>query len=367
VQIVVIGAGIIGVAIAEELSVRGADVTVLDMRAPGRGASWASAGLLAPYTEADRDSPLLAMGVRSLSMYDAFVERARARSGRPIEYARTGTLEVAFDATEAQHLKSSFEWLSNAGIDVDWFEAAGLREIEPAVSSEARAALHIKPHGFAGVQSLVAALMHSARAAGAVFESPVGADAIDVSAIARPVVSANGRSYSCDHVVVAAGSWSSRVRVKGQPPLALRPVRGQLLRLNWTGATAVTHPVWTSGCYTVPWSDGTLLVGATVEDVGFDESTTAGAVQSLTAAAIRALPEAASAALLDVRSGLRPASPDGLPFIGGHRGAPAVTYATGHYRNGILLAPLTAAMVASSILDGRADTMSQWTEVDRKE
>jgi glycine oxidase len=366
VQILVIGAGIIGVAIAEELAVRGAEVTVIDMRAPGKGASWASAGLLAPYTEAERDSPLLAMSVRSLSMFDTFIERVRTRSGRAIEYARPGTLEVALDANEAQQLKSDLLWLSGTGIDADWYEPADLRAIEPAVASEAFGALHIKPHGFVGVQSLIAALTHSARAAGAVFESPVSADAVDVTTgDARPVVSAGGRVYSCDHVVVAAGSWTSRVRVKGQAPLPVRPVRGQLLHLKWSGATKVTHPVWTSGCYTVPWSDGTMLVGATVEEVGFDESTTADGLRALTTAAIRALPGIASAALLDARSGLRPASPDGLPFIGAYSSAPAVTYATGHFRNGILLAPLTAVMVASSILDGRADTMSKWTEVGR--
>jgi glycine oxidase len=166
-------------------------------------------------------------------------------------------------------------------------------------------------------------------------------------------------------VVLAAGSWSSRVRVADSPPLPVRPVRGQLLRLGWTASERPGRVVWTDDCYVVPWSDGTVLVGATSEEVGFDESTTAAGVQGLLAAAIRALPGASSAALLDARAGLRPASADGLPYIGRRRRTPRVTYATGHFRNGILLTPLTAALVASAVLDNAIDDVEQWTSPNR--
>ena len=365
-DVIVIGAGIVGVAVAEELSRRGAGVRVLEMRVAGGGASWASAGLLAPYTEAEPSSPLLAMGVRSLAMYDEFIARVRERSGRPVEYARTGTLEIATTAESASRLRASVDAFAALDAGTRWLSADDVRRLEPSVTRSIEGAMFAERHGFVGVQSLVAALIQSARLAGASFETPAQAAAIEIEANGVTVV-AGERRLSADHVVLAGGSWSSRVRVADEVPLPVRPVRGQLLRLGWTASERPARVVWTDDCYVVPWSDGTVLVGATTEDVGFDESTTASGVQGLLAAAIRALPGAASAELLDARAGLRPASADGLPYIGRRRRTPHVTYATGHFRNGILLTPLTAVMVASSVLDDATDPMEQWTSPNRLE
>ena len=369
-RIVVIGAGVIGVAVAEAMARRGASVTVIDMRSPGRGASWASAGLLAPYTEAHEETPLLTMGVRSLGMFDAFIAGLRERTGLPIEYARTGTLEVALDDAEAERLRANMAWIGRQAVPQDsigrqgvrhaWMDPAMLRDVEPAAARDAAGALFIEDHGFVGVPRLVAALTQSARLAGAEFESPV--EIVDVTPRREGVeIRAGERRYEADRVVIAAGSWSRRVRVAGVAVFPVRPIRGQLLRLRWTSPPVPARVVWGASCYTVPWPDGTLLVGATVEDVGFDESVTVDGVQSLTAAVSRLLPGSANAALIDVRAGLRPASPDGLPLIGPIDRAPNVTLATGHYRNGILLTPLTAELVTSSVLDGVADPMLELT------
>lgn len=359
VQIIVIGAGVIGASIADALARRSADVTVLDMRAPGRGASWASAGLLAPYTEAHGDSVLLQMGARSLEMFDEFVARARNISGRRIEYSRLGTLEVALGEEDLERLAGSKRWLDANGVAATWFDQHAARDFEPALAPEACCGLLIEAHGFVGVQSLVSALLVSARLSGATIETPVEAGTVDVDA-RRGVatVKAGDRRYTADRVVVATGSWTRRVRVSGVPALPIRPVRGQLLHLRWPDDRMPARPVWSSGCYTVPWSDGSLLVGATVEEAGFDESTTAGGMQTLTSAVQQLLPAASAANMLDARAGLRPACEDGLPVIGSCDAVPGVTFATGHYRNGVLLAPLTAALVASAILDGgRPDAM----------
>lgn len=365
-NVIVIGAGIIGAAVAEELALRGAQVRVLEMRTAGGGASWASAGLLAPYTEAEPSSPLLAIGVRSLSMYDDFIARVRERSGRPIEYARTGTLEVAVNAESAVRLRAAVDAFAatGAGAGARWLSQDDVRRFEPSVTRSIEGAAFVEAHGFVGVQSLVAALVQSARLAGASFETPAQAVAIEFEDTGVTVM-AGDRRLSADHVVLAAGSWSPRVRISDVPPLPVRPVRGQLLRLGWTATERPGRVVWTDDCYIVPWSDGTVLVGATSEEVGFDESTTAAGVQGLLAAAIRALPGAGSAALLDARAGLRPASADGLPYIGRRRRTPRVTYATGHFRNGILLTPLTAAMVASAVLDDATSDVEQWTSPNR--
>ena len=188
-RVVIVGAGVIGAAVAEAMARRGASVTVIDMRSPGRGASWASAGLLAPYTEAHEETPLLTMGVRSLGMFDAFIAGLRERTGLPIEYARTGTLEVALDDAEAERLRANMAWIGRQAVPHDsigrqgvrhsWMDPAMLRDVEPAAARDAAGALFIEDHGFVGVPRLVAALTQSARLAGAEFESPV--EIVDVT------------------------------------------------------------------------------------------------------------------------------------------------------------------------------------------
>lgn len=326
------------------------------MRSPGRGASQASAGILAPYVEAHEGSVLLSLGTRSLALYDDFVGGVSARSGKTIEYARTGTLEVAQDEEARERLLRDRATLDRLGVASEWIDASQVTSAEPAVATSAFGALLIPTHGSVGVGSLMAALVASARLAGASFESPV--EAVDVVSMSDVVeVRAGSRRYSADFVVIAAGSWSGRVRVKGVAALPLRPVRGQLLHLR-PGASSMVVPrrvVWGRDCYCVPWSDGSLLVGATVEDVGFDERSTVEGVSHLTRAAATLLPGTARASVEAIRVGLRPATPDDLPIIGPLPGAPRVIAATGHYRNGILLAPVTAEMVSNLILDGESD------------
>ena len=328
-------------------------MTVLDMRGPGRGASQASAGVLAPFIEAHEDSPLLTLAVRSLGLWDDFVASLRARATKPIEYERTGTLEIALDADEAGHLQASRRALEARGITTEWIDPAALRSFEPSVTRNAVAGLLTPSHGFVGVASLMDALVESARLAGTTFVQPVEAVRIDALQD-RVSVQADGRAYEADWVVVAAGSWSSRVRIAGASLPVVRPIRGQLLHTTWTSPLP-RRSVWGTGCYTVPWSDGSLLVGATVEDVGFDERSTVEGVATLTAAVQRMLPAAAHASIDAIRVGLRPATADGLPWIGPLAAAPRVVLAAGHFRNGVLLAPLTAELVATIIAGQTVD------------
>jgi glycine oxidase len=364
VRVIIVGAGIIGVAVADALAVGGADVTVLDMRSPGRGASHASAGMLAPYTEAHGDASLLDLCVRSLSLFDSCVSELSAATGRAIEYARTGTLEVAFDPDAAGRLAAAKQDLDARGVAADLLDPARLRVAEPAVSPAALAGLLTGVHGFVGVDSLLGAMAHRARFSGASFESPVEAVAVEDRGDTVEV-EAGGQLHAADAVVIAAGAWSGRVRIRNVPALPLRPVRGQLLQLRGDQGKRPGRIVWGPRCYTVPWSDGSLLVGATVEDADFDESATVAGVRDLTSATAELLPSTAGAGLLGVRVGLRPALPDGLPAIGRFARAPRVVAATGHFRNGVLLAPLTAAIVRRCLLDGVEDETVGWLSPDR--
>lgn len=330
VEIAIAGAGIIGCAVAEELSRRGFHVHVFDARQVGAGATYATAGVLAPFIEAPASSPLHDSMLESFHLYAGFVASVSAASGADIEYRRCGTVEVAAGTADEERLSRVAEAARAAGFHAEW--------------DEANRGLLVREHGYVRVEQLMAGLRRSAERQGTVFyeREPIGRTERrgDDLVVHTPV-----RSLTCGALVVAAGSWSNAVLPE---PVGVRPVRGQLLRLQWRGAP-LPHILWSHDCYLVPWSDGTILVGATVEDVGFDERITAAGIGGLLQALGRLLPQAADATFLEARAGLRPAAADGMPIIRPSMKSPRVIYATGHYRNGILLAPLTARRVADLV------------------
>lgn len=350
-DVVVIGAGVIGCAIAHELTGRHLKVTLVDPRGAGLGATQASAGVLAPHTEGHGNPTLSAIGARSLAMYDGFIDRLRSATGHDVPYNRAGTLEAAFDEESAAALRASAARLTARGVDAAWLDSKAVREAEPHLSDGACGGLLIRDHGFVGATALTIAL--SAILAGRRVEI-VSGHAVRVAPRAGGVrVETGAGTLEATAAVLAAGSWSGRIAVHGAPPAPVRPVRGQLLYLNWPGAP-IARVLWAPRCYLVPWSDGSLLVGATVEEAGFDERTTVAGVRDLLDAACETVPQAWQAAFSGTRVGLRPATPDELPIVGRSSLVPGLVYATGHYRNGVLLTPLTAALVAD-LVAGRTD------------
>jgi glycine oxidase len=350
VNITIAGAGVIGCAIAHELAARGARVRVLDNRGPGGGATRASAGILAPYIEG-HDPAILALGVRSLDLYDEFVRRVSNDSGQEVEYGRDGTVEVALSLDEAMALRRRARTLAGTGIDHSLLDAGDVRRLEPEVTPGAVAGLHIREHGYVAAAELTRALTSAAMWHGAAFDvgtvASVAGDSVARVRTADAVIES-------DAVIVAAGSWSTGLGGVDVVPEAVRPIRGQLLQLRLPRRCA-RHVIWGSDCYLVAKRDGSVLAGATVEDVGFDERATSSAVQDLLARALALMPALREAAFEEVRVGLRPKTLDELPAVGASSTMPHVFYATGHYRNGVLLAPLTARLVADLVLDGRAD------------
>ena len=340
---IVVGAGIIGCAVARQLSRRGMRTVVLEARTVGAGATQASAGVLAPYIEAPGEGALQALTVRSLAMYDDFIQAVQRETGTQVEYRRCGTLEVAGDKMSAARLVALGEWTRSVGIDARWIDRAAVRRLEPAIGPTVGALL-VPSHGYVRASQLVAALLASAQLSGASFVSGRRLDRIDYQRD-EVTVTAGGASYRARHLVIAAGSWSGVLA----STTAVKPVRGQLLQLQWQGPPIITRVLWSESCYIVPWTDGTLLVGATVEDAGFDERVTATGVHGLLAAARALLPLTAHATFVAARVGLRPGTPSGLPVIERSGEHSSVIYATGHYRNGILLAPLTARLVSDLI------------------
>ena len=356
-DVIVIGAGIIGCAVACELGRRGASVRVLESRAVGGGATQASAGILAPYTEADRPGPLRTLCAESLGLWDAFVGRAVADSGRDVLYERTGTLEVVTDEASLRRLEQTRAALDATGVECRLLTASEARAAEPSLGATVAGALLVPSHGFAGVGALTDALRRAGAARhGVSFVTGRPARRVRARPAGGMEVETASGSLTGDTVVLAAGSWSGAVEVAGEAAPPVRPVRGQLLHLAWLG-DALARVLWCPGCYVVPWPDGSMLVGATVEDVGFDERATVAGVAALVEAVAGVLPEARNAGFEAVRVGLRPATPDDLPVVGRSTSAPGLVHATGHYRNGVLLAPLTARLVADLVLDGREDPL----------
>jgi glycine oxidase len=363
-DIIVVGAGIVGCAIGDELSRRGASVQIVDERAPGMGATQASAGMLAPYIEAREEGPLLAMTARSLSLFDAFVSDVVARSGHDVVYRRCGSLDVAFQPHPLARFETMAAALERLGVKSQVLDAAGVRREEPQLSEDVTGGLLIPVHGYVAAGQLTTALATAARNQGAQMVEHASVKRVAHQHGELRVETTRG-VLTASQVVLAAGSWAGQITLESipaKPPI--RPVRGQLVQVKWTGPP-LRRIVWGERCYLVPWEDGTLLIGATVEDAGFDERATVAGVHDLIEAACELVPHAWAAGFSTARVGLRPASPDELPVIGRSAVIPQLMYACGHYRNGVLLAPLTAQLVADAMLDGVIDPMLELTRPSR--
>ncbi len=353
-SVIVVGAGIVGCTVAYELAKSGARVQVIETRTPGQGATRASAGILAPHIEGHSSDILRSLGQRSLELYDDFMARLRADSGRDVVYQRNGTFDLAFSEADEIRLRELSGTLTAEGIDARWIAPDEFGALEPNASPAARGALLIPTHGFVGVTSLTLAAAAAAQNLGAILTVAIGAIRIFSIAGGGVGVQTSATVMEADRVVLAAGSWSSTITVDGADPIPVKPIRGQLIQLQ-TDPGAITRVIWGPDGYLVPWPDGSVLVGSTVEDVGFDEAHTPAAVEKLRAAAVALVPSLGNAEMSSVRTGLRPKGPDDVPILGVSKAVPGLVYATAHYRNGVLFTPLTVQLVRELVFDRPAD------------
>lgn len=356
-DIIVIGAGIVGASVAYACSVRGARVTMFDAREPGSGATQASAGMLAPYLEG-HSPELRELTVAGLNRYDAFVARLSADAHAGLEYARTGTLQVATRHEQLQELAQHARELSHMGVAVRVMDRREVRAFEPALGEGVAGGLFIPTHGLIGAVKMTDAMLAAAKDRGARIFTGRRIQRIGPAPGRDGVICRedSGEAWEAPHVVLAIGCWASQIAIDGVPELPVRPVRGQLLHLQ-CGRLAPSRILWGTRCYLVPWTDGTTLVGATVEDVGYDERVTAAGVADLLAAARELLAVGGEAEFLEARAGLRPGSPDDRPIVGPSQRVPGLCYAVGHYRNGVMLGPLTGEVLAEWMLERRADAV----------
>jgi glycine oxidase len=347
---VVVGGGAIGLACAWRAARQGLRVRVLERDQPGAGASGVAAGMLAPVGEVTwGEDEALRPALASHAMWPAFAAELADASGREVGYIERGALHVALDRDEAEQLRHRFELMRSLDLDAEWLRPRVARRLEPGLAPSCAAAVHAPHESAIDPRELVAALRAAAEGAGV--ELLTGVDVVGALLDGDDVVgvqTAHGDEHRAPWTVLATGAWAGAgewVPEAARPPV--RPVKGQIVTLR----SPVTEPVCerivvSERVYIVPRVDGRVIVGATVEEMGFDLRVTAGGVHELLREAYRALPEIAELEFVEVIAGLRPGSPDNAPLVG--RGpAGGLIYATGHYRNGMLLAPLTADAVAA--------------------
>jgi glycine oxidase len=352
-DVVVIGAGVIGLSIAWRAAQRGLRVLALDRGEPGGGTSRVAAGMLAPVAEATfGEQRLVEMKVRSAALWPVFAAELEAASGTSPGYLPVGTLYVGRDRDAAEALAREADFRRSLGLEIESLLPGEARRREPALAPSLRAALHLPTDHAVDPVALCAALAGAARDAGAELRSHTEvAELLVASGRVAGVRLAGGARIASPRVVVAAGAWAGELAgIPAEARVPVRPVKGQVLRLrDPAGPGLLTSVLRSEDVYVVPRGDGRYVLGASVEEKGFDTSISALATYELLRDAAEVLPGILELEIEAALAGLRPATPDNLPVIGPSAALEGLFNATGHYRNGVLLAPLTAEALAADL------------------
>jgi glycine oxidase len=339
---VIAGGGLIGGAIALELALAGVRVAIFELGEPGREASWASAGILSPAPENPATIPLVPLGKASMSLYPQFVARVEEISGQQVGFRPKGTVEALFSRDAARELSTHVALHHGWGLRAEAISAEDARELEPALSPELEAAVLRPDEASVDNRALTQAVLNAARKSGAeIFPHR------EVRGVWREKQRCAGlllenEKVSAKWTIIAAGSFSASIAgVDAYAPV--RPAKGQMASLR-AERLKIERVLWSDKIYLVPRNDGRILAGATVEYVGFDRKVTAGALATVLSGAIELAPNLAHARVEETWAGLRPDSPDHLPILG-PADIDGLLIATGHFRSGILLTPITARLI----------------------
>jgi glycine oxidase len=352
-DVVVAGGGVIGLSIAWQAAVKGLSVVVADPH-PARGASWAAAGMLAPVTEVHYgEERLLQLNLESHARYPQWAEALNEASGRDCGYAQTGTLVVARDADDNAALSDLYDFQRSLGLDVERLRGRECRQLEPSLAPSTRGGILVRGDHQIDNRALLDALQSACDRAGVQMTHHRVERVEVVSGRVDGVVLEDGERIPCGALVLAAGAHSASIAGLPQevvPPV--RPVKGQLLHLRGPRHQRLsTHTIRGLEAYIVVRPDGRVVLGATVEEQGFDARPTAGGVHELLRAGFELIPGITELELVETSVGLRPASPDNAPLLG-ESVVEGLVLATGHYRNGVLLAPVTGWAIAHLLATG---------------
>ena len=347
-DIVIIGGGVIGLTIARSLALRGVrDVCLIERNNLGTESSYAAAGMLAPQAEADSRDDFFELLCQSRDLYASFAESLRDETGVDIELDTTGTLYLAFSEHDQREIDERFEWQTRAGLPVEKLTREEATLLEPRVSPNVSGALRFPNDIQVENRRLLSALANSVSRLEVQISNGVHVEKVRTENNRVVGVETSAGFIGCSTVVVAAGAWTSFVDSKIQ----VEPVRGQMVCLS-AKPQLTRHVIYSPRGYVVPRQDGRLLAGSTSEAVGFAKEVTVGGVTTILRNAIEISPSIAALPIADTWAGLRPRSADGLPVLGPCGEIDGLVFATGHYRNGILLAPVTGELIASTIVQG---------------
>ncbi|MCJ2015816.1 glycine oxidase ThiO [Methylobacterium sp. J-076] len=359
-DVAVVGGGLIGLACAWRLAGRGLSVAVIERETVGCGASLAATGMLAPAAEHEPGSdPLLPLALDSLARWPGFRDDLEAASGLSIDYRADGTLVLAIGRDEVERLRFRYELQRRSGLDAGWLSGADVRRLEPGLRPSVTAGVHCPLDHQVDPRLVMAALVQACRGAGVTITERTPVTGLDWSGGRVTGLVTDHGSLRAGTVILAAGAWSGEGGLLPESlSLPVRPLKGQALALRTTRQTGtLSRMVWTEQVHMAPKGDGQLIVGATVEDCGFRAGVTAGGLYALLEGARRVLPGIEEMEVEAVWSGYRPTSDDDAPII--DTLAPGLVAATGHHRNGYLLAPVTADAVADLVAGGELPAVAR--------
>jgi glycine oxidase len=358
-DVLIVGGGTIGLATGFELARQGTPVTVFERGEAGRGTSWQAAGMLAPDAEIGfEELELYRLSRESLRRWPEFAAAVEDAAETGVDYRDDGTLIVADDRDSAEKIRRLYEFQSEHGLDVEWLTGEEAREIEPFVAPRLSAAIYAPSDHQVDNRRLMDALKEAFLAEGGTLREHTPVTAVRPDADRPAVVTEDGERVEGQCVVVAAGVWSRRIDGLGGAQPSVRPVKGQMIQLTMQRPFGLEHVVRGPDAYLAPKSNGRLVVGATSEEMGFDTTVTAGGLYDVLEGAWEVVPGIRELPVDETWAGLRPASRDHAPILG-RTDAPGVIAATGHYRHGILLTPVTAQEIARLVRTGET---SQWLE-----
>lgn len=366
-DVVIIGAGVIGLTIARALAQRGVrELMLIERGRPGAEASWAAGGILAPQVEVDHHDAFFQLACASRDLYPEFAESLKEETGVDVELDTTGTLSLGFTPKDEAELRHRYEWQQGEGLQVEWLNGDQARQLEPCVSTEVRCALRFPRDFQIENRRLINALVRANEELGIQLVNGSSVNALRIRHGRVCGVETSNWFVDAPVVVIAAGAWASLIKSPEAklPALTIEPVRGQMLCFDARPQIA-RHVIYSSRGYLVPRRDGRVLAGSTAEHVGFDKSVTDEGVDAIRSMALEIAPGLAALPLIDSWAGFRPRAPDGLPVIGSCEEIGGLFYATGHYRNGILLAPITGKVIADAIVDGVVPDSIQAFSPDR--
>ncbi|MSQ14591.1 MAG: glycine oxidase ThiO [Dehalococcoidia bacterium] len=350
-DVIIVGGGVIGCSIAYYLGKAGVKAMVLESGELGGEASKAAAGMLAPLSHTTGPSPFLDLCMAGLRSFKDLPDELREASGIDIEYIPRGIIEVAFNDEEKKRLKRLLNWQVESGLEIEWLDTKELRAIEPALSPDIIGGMYYPEEHQVRATRLVQAFAHGAAKHGAGFKERSAVIGIIEHGHRVEGVRTTGEEFYADAVVFATGAWTDLYEGLLQIKLPVFPVRGQTVVLRKI-PSPVRHSIGSSRGYLVPKVDGTIIVGATVEAMGFDKRLTAAGIASMLEIAPRLIPELADADFLGGVVGLRPGSSDGLPILGQVPGWEGLYLASGHGRDGILLSAITGKLISELITRG---------------